>query len=73
MDVLKHLNCSPAQLMPNCWQCLKFLEADASWLKLDLSIKLFLYWFSVKPKDGGRVMIQQKGKHLEGFPASIRN
>lgn len=46
MDVLKHLNCSPAQLMSNGWRCLRFLEAATSWLKLNLSIKLFIYWFS---------------------------
>ena len=73
MEVLNHLNCCPAQLAANAWRSLKFLQYAAWTVGRELTVRLFLYWFSVKLGDNGRVNLQRKGGALHGFPASISN
>lgn len=73
VDLLNHLNCCPAQLMANSWRSLKFLQEAAWRVGVQLTVRLFLLWFSVKLKDDGRVVFQRKARQLDGFPASISN
>ena len=43
VELLNHLNCSPAQLMANSWRSLKFLQYAAWSVGVELTVKLFLY------------------------------